>query len=80
MPSIACCCVVGFVCVPVFPCAFLGSRVVCFVDRRVSPPVMRCLGLETDISLDIRRMYGIELNTLGGVLLGDSVRAGNDHT
>jgi hypothetical protein len=44
MPSISCCCVVMFVYVPVFPCLFIESRVVCFADHCVSLPVFRCLG------------------------------------
>jgi hypothetical protein len=44
IPNISCYCVVMFVCVPVFPCVFLESFVVCFVNFCVSSSVFRCLG------------------------------------
>jgi hypothetical protein len=39
MPKISCYCVVMLVCAPIFACAFLGSRVVCFINHFVSSPV-----------------------------------------
>jgi hypothetical protein len=45
MPSISCCYVVVFVCVPVSPCVFLENRVVCCVNRCVSSAIVRCLGI-----------------------------------